>query len=580
MKEILRYKEKRAIISVQIELYLLNTIKKMKKLCFIIPPHVTFGDFISPSSAHKHVKKEDGKMYGNLVTDMPLGPLALSSYLKKFISIQTSLIDFNVDLTKIKSFEFKSFLEYFISYLSGDNVNDEPDIIAISSLFSPSYDSLIDISKACRSIFPNACIIAGGNIPSTMFREIFLNKNSKIDAICYGEGEKPLLELLTASDYEQVFDNGDSWITSRKINSNLLYEPKHDFIEDLDEIPIYDYGLCKDNYFINPAFTTYGGVQKKNASIHVMTSRGCPFKCVFCASHKVHGRKMRYYSIDRVKEEFRYLKEKRGVETLIFQDDHFMGDKKRALEIVRYVGSLGLKAIFQNSIALYALNREMLEAIREAGVDQLVLSIESGSDRVLKRVMRKPLKLSIVEQVAKDCRDLGIYTYANILIGLPGETKDDIEDARKFLRTTYANWFGIFCATPLVGSEMFDICKENNYLGADYLGADYKKAVVETEDWTAEYIQEMTYTFNIELNFVYNSDFRIGDYTSALEGFERAIKAKSDHAIAYYYASLCYKKLNMSEESNRCENKYNEYVKNPFWKKFVQKYDLPEAILN
>ena len=131
MKEILRYKEKRAIISVQIELYLLNTIKKMKKLCFIIPPHVTFGDFISPSSAHKHVKKEDGKMYGNLVTDMPLGPLALSSYLKKFISIQTSLIDFNVDLTKIKSFEFKSFLEYFISYLSGDNVNDEPDIIAI-----------------------------------------------------------------------------------------------------------------------------------------------------------------------------------------------------------------------------------------------------------------------------------------------------------------------------------------------------------------------------------------------------------------------------------------------------------------
>lgn len=519
-------------------------------------------------------------MYGNLVTDMPLGPLALSSYLKKFISVQTSLIDFNVDLVKKSHFEFKSFLEYFISYLSGYNMNDEPDIIAISSLFSPSYDSLIDISNACRSIFPNACIIAGGNIPSTMFREVFLNKNNKIDAICYGEGEKPLLELLTASDYEQVFHNNDSWITSRKLNSNLVFEPVHDFIEDLDVIPIYDYGLCKDNYFINPAFTTYGGVQKKNASIHVMTSRGCPFKCVFCASHKVHGRKMRYYSIDRIKREFRYLKKKYGVETLIFQDDHFMGDKKRALEIIRYVGNLGLKAIFQNSLALYALNREMLEAIREAGVDQLVLSIESGSDRVLKRVMRKPLKLSIVEKVVKDCRELGIYTYANILIGLPGETKDDIEDARKFLRTTYANWFGIYCATPLVGSEMFDVCKENNYLDNNYLSSDYKTASIETEDWTAEYIQEMTYMFNIELNFVYNSDFRVGDYTSALEGFERVIKAKYDHAIAYYYASLCYKNLNRYDAYEKYFNKYIELINSDkFWMKFAKKYNLPTNII-
>jgi len=546
----------------------------IQKLLFIIPPHITFSNFISPSEAHKQVKKKDGHIYGNFITDMPLGILALSSYLKKHAHVDIKLIDFNVELNSIERFNFNSYHDYFHHFLCREKENGWiPDIIGISALFSPSYDAMLDIFSVCRQTYRNAFIMAGGNIPSTMSKEIF-EATTCLDAICYGEGEKPLLALLQADDYKKYIAISPSWITNQKV-ADGTFSPQHDFISNLDEIPIYDYELVGNKYSANPAFTTYGGVQEKESSFHILTSRGCPFKCIFCASHKVHGRKMRYYSIDRVKQDLLHLKKKYHVKTLIFQDDHFMGDKKRALEIVRFVKDIGATAIFQNSLALYALDKEMLTALKEAGMNQLVLSVESGSERVLRKVMRKPLKLSIVEQVAQDCRTLGIYTYANILIGLPGETKKDIEDSRTFLKTIGANWFGIFCANPLVGSEMYNICVENNYLNQDWVGSDYKKAVVETEDWTSDYIQNTAYEFNLELNFVYNSDYQSGNYQEALNGFKRAIKAKTDHAFAYYYAAQCYYKLGHFKQYKTYAAQYNKHAISPFWKSFIAKYALP-----
>ena len=119
----------------------------------------------------------------------------------------------------------------------------------------------------------------------------------------------------------------------------------------------------------------------------------------------------------------------------------------------------------------------------------------------------KPLNLKIVNRVVKDCKELGIYVSVNILIGMPGETKEDIEDARNYLRTVGANWFIILIASPLVGSEMYEICTENDFLLEDnVVGSDYKKAIVQTKDFEAQYIQDKMYLMNIELNFIENSD--------------------------------------------------------------------------
>ncbi|HOW58284.1 MAG TPA: radical SAM protein [Candidatus Omnitrophota bacterium] len=546
----------------------------MHKILFVIPPYVTFDRFVHPTFNERVVAKKNG-FFGSVLTDMPIGVLSLSAYLKKYNPAQTQLLDFNILLSKAEKFEYQSFSELFRAVFAEKKWMDyAPDIIGISTLFTPSYYSMLDLAAVTREIYPKALIVAGGGVPTNMYQEIF-SKSSCFDALCYGEGEKPFRELIEAKDKTGFLETSRSWITKRKTEHGESFQ--HDFIHHLDEIPFCDYGLCNiEDYGLNPAITAYNaGKNEKERAFHVMTSRGCPFHCCFCASHTVHGRSMRYNSIARIREDFKKLRDEYGAKTLVFQDDHFMADKQRVYAIIDIVKELGVKVVFQNSLALYALDRSMLEALKSAGLDQLVLSIESGSSRVLKEIMHKPFDLSMARQVVKDCRDLGIYTNANILIGLPGETKKDIEDTREFLRTLDANWYIIFCATPLLGSEMFKICLEKGYFKGHYMDCDYKKAIVETEDFTTAFIEEKAYALNLELNFVENSDLRHGRYETALKGFENAIRAKNDHAFGFYFAAKCCKMMDHTEKHLFYKTKYQETIeKSSFWRNYAKQFGL------
>ena len=220
-----------------------------------------------------------------------------------------------------------------------------------------------------------------------------------------------------------------------------------------------------------------------------------------CAAHRTHGRTMRYHSIERVENDLRKLKEIYGATKIIFQDDHLMGDKDRVYSILDIVKKFKLQSLYQNGLTLYALDRPMLEAFHNAGVRHLMLPVESGSERVLKELMKKPLKkLSFQKELLKESRHLGIYTNANCIIGMPGETKADIQEGLKNLRRVKANWFNIGIASPVIGSEMHELAQEKGYISKNTMGADFHKAVIQTEDWTPAYIQEMEYIFNLELN--------------------------------------------------------------------------------
>jgi len=124
---------------------------------------------------------------------------------------------------------------------------------------------------------------------------------------------------------------------------------------------------------------------------------------------------------------------------------------------------------------------------------------------------------------------------------------------------------------------MHEVCEDKNYFKGIVVDSNYKKAIVETEDFTAEYIQEITYDTNIDLNFVHNADLEMGDYDTALKGFENVIRAKPDHAFAYYYSSLCYQRLGDEENYQAHFDKYLEFSTNEFWQKYINKYNLPVA---
>jgi len=547
----------------------------MKKILFIVPMHITFESFLNPAHNSRNFKKKDGKYYNSLSTDMPLGPLSMSAYIKRFAEVEIRLIDFNGEINMLDEFPYESFYDCCVDLLR--KLDYTPDIVGVSSLFSPSFYNFQDCGRAARMLFPNALILGGGNIPTNAYDHIYNTlKCEDFDGLCYGEGEKALLGLIQAEDPWAYMAQSSSWITRAKVAPGApAFTPRHDFIYDLDEIPFFDYDLCSlEKHATNPVTSSFHSV-KYQRGFHIMTSRGCPFHCTFCASHRTHGREMRFHSIDRVRSDLTRLRDQYGATMVIFQDDHLMSDKQRVYDILKIVGELELDSLYQNGLTLYQLDRPMLEAFHAAGVRHLVLPVESGSEKVLLKQMKKPLKLKISERVAKDCRELGIYTNSNVMIGMPGETKEDIEDARRNLRKIETNWFNIACASPIVGCDMYFLAKEKNYIRGDTLGSDYRKAVVETEDFTPEYIQETQYLMNLELNFVHNTDVRLGEYETALKAFNNVIRLRPDHAFAHYFAAQCYQGMGDHQNYEESMQAYYQHSTTPFWRKYVEYFQLP-----
>ncbi len=540
---------------------------------FLVPMHVTFESFINPYENGRSYKKKDGKSYNSLSTDIPLGPISMSAYLKKFVDIEVKLIDFNVELNHTDEFPFTSFEAYCREFLK--KLDFRPSIIGVSSLFSPSLHNFIACGQVAKEIWPKSLVIGGGNIPTNSYKQLYLEmKCDFFDAFCFGEGEKPLKDLLLSKNRREFLETSNSWITKNKMEPCEFFIPKHDHIDNLDEIPFFDYDLIdvKRNA-VNPVTSSFHNV-KNRIGFHIMTSRGCPYLCTFCASHRTHGRKMRYHGVDRVREDLKKLTSKYGATQVIFQDDHLMGDKGRVYELLKIIKELELNSLYQNGLTLYALDKSMLTAFYEAGVRHLVLPVESGSEKVLKHQMRKPLKMHISERVAADCRDLGIYTNTNILIGMPGETKEDIEEARINLRKIKTNWFNIACASPLVGSDMHSIAVQGNFISGETLGADYHHAVINTDEFSAKYIQRMQYIFNLELNFIYNQDMLAGSFETALLGFNNVIKIRPDHAIAYYYAAICHQKLGDYEAYENSKKSYHKYSKIETWRNWINFFNI------
>lgn len=549
----------------------------MERILFIAPPNIAFSDFVAPpKNVGTITLGSSPREFGSVLTDIPLGIISLSAYLKRHLPLETRAVDFNVQLLRENDFLFSDFRSYFANRLSNPDLQSfEPTIICISAQFTSAYHSVIDLAEVCRQCFPKGMILAGGNLITAMYADLLADTRC-IDAVCYGEGELPLLELLRSSDRAALFASHASWITHSKA-SYPSGSFKHQFIENLDEIPFLDYDILDlEGYRLNPTLARYSVGSNPGLAMAIMTSRGCPFKCTFCASHLTHGRKMRYQSVTRVAADLDQMIARYGIQAVIVQDDHFMGGNDRPYRIVEAARDRQLSIFFQNALAIYALERPFLELLKSAGIDELVLPIESGCARVLKEIMRKPLKLDIVRRVVADCRAIGIYTDCNIIIGMPGETLEDIEDTRRFLKTIDGDWFRVFIATPIPGSEIYD-----NAIAADYfidspVNANYKRAVIETPDWSADHIQQVSYAMNIELNFVFNTNMRLGNYHRALKCFENVLKVKPEHAIAWFYSSMCLRQLNDPNRANLyLENSRHFASTSDFWTPFIVMFNIP-----
>lgn len=577
----------------------------MDRILFIAPPHIKAEDFLTPRYNMRTAVRQSGVRFGAVLTDMPLGPLSISSYLKGQLGntkVDVRVLDLNVSLNLVQRWEwhtgsFADFIRHELEHgrdrATGQKWTDfNPNFVGVSVLFSPSYDNFLDCIRVSRQIFPKATLMGGGGVPTVVYGKVF-NDCPEMDVIGFAECEKPFAELLTAKNRSKFLEESTNWVTRSKRHFPRDWF-KTNYVYDLDEIPGFDYDIVNvSDYMLNPALANYGNVYSKEANVHYMTSRGCPYHCNFCASHKVNGRTMRYHSLERVRKDLNRIRYELGAKTVVIQDDNFMGmgeeGRARALSIVNIIGEVGLSVVFQNSLTLFALKPPFLEAMKQNGVKQLVLAVESGSARVLREIMHKPLKLEYVQQVATDCRKLGIYTECNILIGNLHETEQDIKDCRDFITSEkcQADWYKILIATPLVGSEFYeDAVKENLIPAGGLVNLDFKAANISTPELPRERVLYWQYRLNLEVNFIRNHNWRLGElaikqgdfkaaellYRKALLGFHNSVDGKPDHLFGHHYCSLCYYRLGETEKAEYHRNQAIQASQDPFWQKWLNEF--------
>ncbi|MFA5879335.1 MAG: radical SAM protein [Candidatus Margulisiibacteriota bacterium] len=559
-------------------------------ILFIFPLNEPFQTIIGANKTAWKNKLNSYKNIKKLDCAYPTGLLAISAYIKKHVpEANIKILDFNAVLNQIalrkyqdlENFENYSYEEFFkeaFSHIDGFI----PQIIGISTLFCSNFQDLKFLTPFLKKNYQDSLIVGGGHMASSLYKQIFDDVDIKIDTISFGEGEIPMAELVKATiagNQAEYIAFSPSWITKEKISSNKDFVPQNKLIEDLDEIPPYDLGMLvfPDVYFNSTKYFFVIESEEDKREMFTFTTRGCPYHCVFCASQNVHGHKVRSYSVERIKSDILYYNEKYKITRFVFYDDHFLVRKKRAMEILDFIHENNFIAEVPTP-AFFSITEEVAAAMRRAGMKEVNITIESGNEDTLKNIIHKPGGLKQANEAVDFLHNEGIITVSNILIGLPGETKESIDKGLEYLLSTEIDWFQCFVVAPLPGSELFKICEENKYLVEDFdiSTMDYKKCLIKTDDFSPEYIEKKAYDMNLILNFINNYNMRIGNYQTALKFFERIINAVIDtHAFAYYFAAKCCKELNLEEKYNIYKTKYEEMIRTyDFWQDYATQFNL------
>ena len=340
----------------------------------------------------------------------------------------------------------------------------KPNVVGISCMFS-TLDSIVKkLSENIKKKFPEIIIVLGGTHATVMAEQLI--RKPFIDYIVRGEGEYSFQELIEHLEKKRQIETVSNltWLD----NGEIRCTPQK-FIQDIDKLPFPARHLLNMEGYIKIGHMQ-GLTRKGVRATTLITSRGCPAKCIFCSIHAVWGNKFRAHSQEYTLNEMQHLRKKYRIEHLLFQDDNLTLDKTRAEAIFK--GMINRKLNFSwtapNGIAVWALNDSLLALIRDSGCYRLTLGVESGDPATLRKIIRKPLRLNKVGQIVKTCSKLKIHTTAFFVIGLPGETMQSMKRSMRYAENLNVGSLCISIATPYPGTPLYEICKREGYLVQDF----------------------------------------------------------------------------------------------------------------
>lgn len=352
----------------------------------------------------------------------------------------------------------------------------KPDFVGVSCLFSKQLDEVRRTCKIVKQAYPQAMTVVGGMYPSLFAGEI-LASSPEIDYIIQKEGESRLLNLVNNPENPESHDG----LAYRK-RGKVIVNPAL-FVEDVSKLPMPARHLVdlkryiKIGLFSNP-------FSRKEMIEQVLCSRGCAFRCDFCSTPRFWGNYRRRNARDILREII-YLRDAYGVEEIQFRDDNLTIDRENALRLFQSMKGLGI--VWCSGAMIQSLDAEIIKSMAESGCYKLTLSPESGSERVLRELMKKPLNLSRVKPVFDLCHEYNISIHSDFIIGYPGETLEEINRTFDFAREIGSDSASFFLAGPNPGSPLYDRAAANGWLEGGWRG-DYKSSGIHMKPGDPEYV--------------------------------------------------------------------------------------------
>lgn len=306
----------------------------------------------------------------------------------------------------------------------------DADIVGFSCT-SPQYKHGLRLAKRIKT--KDNRIVFGGIHASALPHSLL--KEDCIDAVVADEGERAMLQLVNDLD--------------KGVNiSKRIYHS--DYIENLDDLPFPDRRAIKNERNIQQAY------QDEGVRItSVLSSRGCPFRCSFCCSHVLWGRRVRLRSPSNILDEVAQLIKDWNIQFLKFSDDTFTINKHRVIDFCKLKIERGVRIPYGANAHVNTVDGEVLGYLAESGCQELWYGVESGSPRILED-MHKDIDINRIKAVFKLTKEHGIKTRAYLLLGMPNEAIEDIEMTERLCDELQPDIVGFSLLAPFPTNEYFD----------------------------------------------------------------------------------------------------------------------------
>jgi len=372
----------------------------------------------------------------------PLGLLSMASYLEAN-GIDTSIIDMEAEA--LTYFDLKKQIKYL-----------DPVIVGVTAT-TALIPNALKILHVVKNINSNVFNVLGGPHVSALPYEML--KYPQVNGVVIGEGEQTML-AITKAVLNNHYDNEIKGAIFKRGNKFSEFSPRPP--TDLDKLPPLNWDLLKlDQY--HPSTHRQFAPELSGPQVYLVTSRGCPYRCKFCSSWVVFGRKPRFRSALKVIDDLNALYVKKKVKKITFYDDIFSLNKDRLRKICQGVKENKLDLVWECDTRIDTVNRATISMMQKANCRRLHVGVESGVDSIL-HSMWKGITIEKVRCFNKMTKELGISTSMSFIIGAPGETKETISNTIKFAKELNPTFAHFYIFVPHPGSAFFDELKNKTCL--------------------------------------------------------------------------------------------------------------------